>query len=92
MGDVYISVTEHNMKLKFSMQTHLTHINTILEYCHASVIIDNADVLYLEDWNGHSLVLKNKTATIFFLKKPFSSFGVFCKPPSTAVGPFYQHC
>ena len=39
VGDVYISGTEQNRKLNLSMQTHLTHINTILEYCHASVII-----------------------------------------------------
>ena len=84
-----IPVAEHNGKLKFSMQTHLTHINTILEYCLASVIIDKADVFHC---NVHSLVLKNKPATIFILKKPYSSFGVFCKRPSTAVGPFYQHC
>ena len=42
VGDVYISVTEHNRKLKFAMHlthlTHLTHLNIILEYCHASVI------------------------------------------------------
>ena len=31
---------EYNMKLKFSMLTYLTHINTVLEYYHASVIID----------------------------------------------------
>ena len=39
MGDVIIfSGTEHKMKLKFSMLTYLTHINTILEYYHALVI------------------------------------------------------
>ena len=37
------------MKLKFSMQTHVTHINTISEYYHASMNLDNVDVLYLED-------------------------------------------
>ena len=53
MGEVYISDTEHrpSRKLKFSMQTYLTHINIIFEYCHASVILDNVDVLYLEDGN-----------------------------------------
>ena len=35
VGAVYIPGTEHNTKLKFSMQTHLTHINTLLEYCNA---------------------------------------------------------
>ena len=72
---VYTSGTEHNMKLKFRMLTHQAHINAILEYHTASVIIDlNADVLYLKDENVCRLVLKNKTATMFFLKKPFSSF------------------
>ena len=42
-GGMYIlsiSGTEHNMKLKLSMLTYLTHIKPILEYYHASVIID----------------------------------------------------
>ena len=69
MWEDVISGTEHR-KLKFSMQTHLTHMNTILEYCHDSVIIDNADVFYLEDWSVHSLILKEK-ATMFFLKNIF---------------------
>ena len=38
--DVIISGTEQNIKLKFSLLTYLTHIDTILEYYHASVIID----------------------------------------------------
>ena len=51
MGYVYISGTEHNRKLKLSMQTYLTHINItgISEYCQASLISNNVDVLYLED-------------------------------------------
>ena len=32
VGDVYIPVTEHNRKLEFGMQTHLTHLNIILKY------------------------------------------------------------
>ena len=32
--------------LKFSNQIHLTRINTISEYCHALVNLDNVDVLY----------------------------------------------
>ena len=40
VGDVYISGTEQNMTLKFSILTYLTHIDTLLEYYHASVIID----------------------------------------------------
>ena len=35
-----LSQLHHNIKLKFSMLTYLTHIHTILEYYHASVIID----------------------------------------------------
>ena len=38
--DVIISSTEQNMKLKFSLLTYLTHVNTILEYYHDSVIMD----------------------------------------------------
>ena len=47
VGDVNISGTEHRRKLKFSMQTYLTHINTIglFECCHASVILGKVDVL-----------------------------------------------
>ena len=40
MWGMYISGTEHNMKLKFRMLTFLTCINTILEHYNASVIID----------------------------------------------------
>ena len=47
------------------MQTYLTHATIILEYCHASVILDNVDVLYLEDGNVCRPVLKNNTTTIF---------------------------
>ena len=39
----FISVTEHNWKMKFSMQSHFTDINTIFEYCHASLNLDNVD-------------------------------------------------
>ena len=39
----------------------MTNINTILEYCNASVMIE------LEDEKVNRLVLKNKTATMFFL-------------------------
>ena len=49
---MYISGAKHNnRKLKFSMQTHLTHINTIFRYYPATITLDNADVLYLEDGN-----------------------------------------
>ena len=54
---VYISGAEHNRKLKFSMQTHHTLINTILEYYRASVNFDNVDVLYLENGNVYRPVL-----------------------------------
>ena len=68
-GCIHRTGIEHNRKLKFSMQTHLTHINTIFKYFHASVILDIVDVLYLEGKN----VLKNKTGTVFFMKKLFYS-------------------
>ena len=55
----------------FSMQTHKTHINIIVEYCNASSILDNVDVLCLEHGNVDLCrpVLKTKTA-IFFSQKP----------------------
>ena len=55
------------------MQTRLTeiHVNTLFEYCHASVNLDNVDILYLENGNVYRPRLKHKTATIFFLKKLF---------------------
>ena len=46
-------------------------MNTIFEYCHTSVILDNVDILYLEDENVYRPVLKNKIATMILLKKPF---------------------
>ena len=48
---VYILGTEHDLELKFSMQTNLTDINTIFEYCHASVNLNSVYVLYLEYGN-----------------------------------------
>ena len=50
-GGAYISDKEHNFKLKFSIQTHVTHMNAIFEYCHALEILNSVDVLYLEDRN-----------------------------------------
>ena len=55
------------------MQIYLTHKNNIFEYCHASVLLDNVEVLYLEDGNLCIQVLKNNTATIFFSQETFSS-------------------
>ena len=40
------------------MQTYLTHINTTFKYCHASVILDNVDVLYAEGGDEYRPVLK----------------------------------
>ena len=58
-GCIYISQIQSIMEyLKFSMQTHLTHINTIFEYCHASMNLDNVIVLYLEIGNVYTPVLK----------------------------------
>ena len=52
------------------METHLTQENTKSEYCHASVILDYVDFLYLEDGNVYIPVLKIKPQ-LYFLKKPF---------------------
>ena len=45
------------MKLKFSMLTYLTHINTLLEYYHASDSVINRSMVLmfcnLEDENVH---------------------------------------
>ena len=67
---IIISGREHSRKLKFSMQSYLTHINIIFEYCQASVIIDNVDVLYLEDRNVYTrLVLKKQYHNHVFFSK-----------------------
>ena len=63
---VYILGTEHDLELKFSMQTNLTDINTIFEYCHASVNLNNVYVLYLEYGNVYRPVLN------FLSQKAFS--------------------
>ena len=34
-------------------------------------MLDNVHVLYLEEHNVYGPVLKNKNATMFFLKKPY---------------------
>ena len=70
-GDVYIKFTEHNSKLKFSMQTYLTLKNIIFKNCNASVILENVDVLYLEEGNTVRPVLKHNTTTMFFLKTKY---------------------
>ena len=73
-----ISGTEYKRKLKLSMQTHQTHINTVFEYCHASVILDNINVLYLEDLNEYRSAVKNKNRNyVFFLKKLFLVSRIF---------------
>ena len=66
LGNVYISGTEHSKKLKFSTLTYLTNATIIFEYCHASVVLDNVDILYLEDGNVCRPVLKNNTTTMFY--------------------------
>ena len=74
---VCMSGAEHSWKLKFIMQTYLTHVNIILEYCHASVVLENVDVLYLEDGNVCRLVLKNSTTTMVS-ENTFSSYFKLC--------------
>ena len=56
------NISTCNWKLKFSMKTHQTHITFYLK-------IAMLDVLNVEDGDVYSTVLKNKTATMFFLKK-----------------------
>ena len=42
-------------------------MKTVFKYCYASVVLDNAVVLYFEDGFVYNTpVLKNKTATVFF--------------------------
>ena len=50
-------------------------LNTIFEYCHDSVNLDNVDVLYLEDGylHVHRTVLKIKCKLCFFSKKMCNS-------------------
>ena len=63
--------TEHIWKLNFSMQTHLTLINTIFEYWHASVNLGYVFVLYMDDGNAYR-------PQLYFFSKKFSCF-LLCK-------------
>ena len=78
--DAYISGTEHNWKLKFSIQTRLTYINNIFGYYHANGNA-NDNALYLVYGNAYRprpvLKITSKTGTMFFLKKTFPSFKKF---------------
>ena len=68
---MYISQVQNiveRFKIQY-MQTHLTYINSIFEYCHASVNLDN--VVFLEYGNVYRRVLKNKPQLCFFSKKLF---------------------
>ena len=65
------STLQHCRKKKFRMQLHLTLINTIFKYCHASVNSDNVDFLYLENGNVDRPVLNNKPQLCFFSKNLF---------------------
>ena len=56
------------------MQAHLTHLSTLFKHYHASVNLDIVDAFYLEVENVYRPVLKNKTATVFFLKEIFLVF------------------
>ena len=60
LGMACISSREYNWKLKFSMQTQLTHENTTLECWCGSVNLDNVNGLYLENGNVYRPVLKVK--------------------------------
>ena len=68
---MYNSGSEHNCKLKISMQTRW-YFDTLV-YCH-----NNVNVLYSEDGNVYRPILKYKTATMFFFSKAFSRlYGLF---------------
>ena len=43
----------------------------LFECCHASVNLDNIDVLYLEDGNVYRPIRKNKLQLCFFSKNLF---------------------
>ena len=73
VDDIYISVTEHYWKLKVSMQTHLTQINTVFEYCHASMNLDHVDILYFE---MGMFSPEKKEPQLCFFSKNFSSLKV----------------
>ena len=64
--DIYISGTKQSRKLKFSMQTYVTLRMFIFEYCHASVILDNVEILYLEDGNVCRPCFEKKTSQLSF--------------------------
>ena len=64
-------------------------MNTIFEYCHASVFLDNVEILYLEDGSVYNSVLKNKTITTFFKKKTFSCIIILEK---TLLNPGFLWC
>ena len=68
-----ISALEHCRKINFIIHYTASSVTNrqYIKCCHASVNLDNVDVLYLENWNVDRPVLKNITATIFYLKKPF---------------------
>ena len=81
---MYISGTQHQLKLKFSIQTNLAHKNTTFEYCHGLMNLGYVDVLFLENENVCRPVLKNITATMLFQSKQ----KVFCLLP---VPPTLMH-
>ena len=65
-GVVYISDMEHNRKLKFSMQTHMTTL-----YLNVAMLWCDVDVLYLEDGNAHRPFFKTKPQLWFLIKNRF---------------------
>ena len=63
---VAISALEQCRKMKFRVSSDTNkQYNNIYKYCHASVNLDNVDVLYLENGNVDRPrpVQKNKTTT-----------------------------
>ena len=52
--------------MNFTIQLHLTLINTIFKFCHALANLDNVNLLYVENGNVDRPVLKN-----IFVLNPF---------------------
>ena len=67
-GCIYLRYRTQEVEIQY---VNLSDTFIIFAYCHASMNLDDVDVLYVENGNAYKPVLKNKTTTMFFLKKPF---------------------
>ena len=75
-----VGCTCNYLRYRTQYEVEIQYVNLSDTYKHYTGILPcfsdhiYAVVLYLEDRNVHRLILKNKTATMFFVKKPFSSY------------------